>query len=190
MLEYFRLFSTHFAVIGAPVGSKGNQLAIGRVGTFGVITQGVGQVGAHAGIKIVGIHFEMLVVVPGITPLLARFAELDLLAHLVPRLRVAVGGCVQHPVTRGVNPGAGRFAVPRRHLLHVTGFQVHQEDLVERVLRVTLGLEDELRAVRGVIAFTGPATFKCELTGSFQEPIFFIVGGNSGQRQQAAKQQH
>ena len=100
------------------------------------------------------VDLERLVVIPGVSALLAFGAKGHLGVLLVPGRRIFVCRGKHHRVSVRMHPGARRLSNAWRDPGRVAGLQVHQVDLVKRVARFAFRLKHELFPVAGKIAFS------------------------------------
>ena len=107
--------------IGRTVGSERNQLAIRAVATFGVVASLIRQLGELARVQVFGKQIEALVVIPGVPSLLSAGTQFQFFLLLGNRCRVVLRAGIQNAIPIGMNPGAGRFAVPGRDSFDITG---------------------------------------------------------------------
>ena len=150
---------------GTPVGREHDLLAVRRIGTLGVIAQGVGQIDPLAGIEVLREDVELLVVVPAVATGLAGCAEIQFALHLFARRRIVVRRRIQHALLSRMQPGAGRLTDARRYPFDVAGLEIHDKDLVERIARITLRLKHHTGAVGVEVALAGTPPFERQLAG-------------------------
>src|SRR5581483_3470576 len=95
------------------------------------------------------------VVVPRVAPLFSRRAERELVVLVLLRFRIRVRRRALDLVAAGPEERARRLADARRDASGFAGGEIQHVNLIERVARLALALEDEPFAVRRPVAFTG-----------------------------------
>ena len=174
-----------FPVEGVAGGGEDDPLAVRGVGAFGVVAGDVRQPAGVASGHGHRVDLHLRVVVPGVAPLPPGGAEVELLLLQLGRARVVVGRRVQDRRAVRANEGAGRLADSGRHLAGVSGGQIEQVDLVERILRPPFALEHELAAVGREVTLAGALSLVDQAPGSVQERALVecvVRGGGSRER--------
>ena len=142
------------AVVGVAHRREHDPLAIRGVAAFGVVALRRGQLLHGAGLLAIREDVHLRVVVPCVAAFLARGAEVEFVLLVLQRLGIEVRRAEHDLVAAGTEERARRLAHAGRDSLGVAGGEVEHEDLVERVGRVTLALEDQALAVGRPVAFT------------------------------------
>ena len=149
-----RLFGQGFRV-GVAVGSKGDPPAIRTVAALGIVAAALRQVHLATAINGLPVDIVVLIVVPGITLLFSLHPVLQLRRLQVRRGGVGMGGSIEEVLSIRMQPGAGRLASAIGKAGSVAGFEVEQENLVERVRRIALALENHAFSIRAEITLPG-----------------------------------
>ena len=129
-----------------------------------------------AGLLAVGVDVHLRVVVPRVAALLARRAERELLVLVLLRLRIGVRRRELDLVAARTEERAGGLADAGRDPLGVAARQIEHVDLIERVARLALALEDQPLAVRRPVAFAGALALDGQAADAGEE-IALLIGG-------------
>jgi hypothetical protein len=160
-----------FAIVRGPIGGKHYGLAVRRDGRFGVIAVSFGQAMVIPG-SVPDKQIEFGVIVPGIPPFLARCSQLQFLPLLFAGGRIQMGRGKEDLRRVRMNPTTGGFPVARRNPINVARFQIHQVDLVERIIAGAFTLKDQLATIMAKIPLAGPSTFQGHLAGARDQSRF------------------
>ena len=105
-------------------------------------------------------NVHLLVVIPRVTLLFARGAEIEFGLLLLARVWIEVCGREEHFIALRPKESARRLARSWRDALRVARFQVEHVDLVEWIVRLPLALKDQRLAVRREVTFAAAFPFK------------------------------
>jgi hypothetical protein len=121
--------------------------SVGRERPFSVVARCAGDA---ANVRTVAARDEdvhLAVVIPGVAALFPCHAEIQLSFLLRARVWIEMRRGEKHFIAAGPEKRAGRFANAGRDAMRVAAFEIEEENLIERVLRVALALKDERLAV-------------------------------------------
>ena len=168
-LECLLVGLAHRSIVGLAVRCEDDLFSIGRISALRVVAFCRSEFAVSLGLQVVFEEFKFSVVIPGILAGFAGISEIKLGFLFFLRLGIALGGGVDDFFTVGMNPGAGCFSVARRDSFHVAGFQIHEVDLVERIILLAFALENHFGSVRGEITFPGAFSLEGELASCGEE---------------------
>ena len=162
-------------------GTKGDQFAVGRKRTFGIVAQGRREPTDLRAIALGHENVHVFVIIPGIAALFTGGAEGEFGLLLFHRCGIQMRGGEHQLVGPRTEKGAGGLAVAGRDAVAVAALQIQQMDLVKWIRGIAFTLKDQRLAIRGEVTLAAAPPFKDQLP-RVGEQTGLGFGGGLGRR--------
>src|SRR6185295_7437056 len=141
-------------------GTEYNFAAVRRIRAFRIVTLAAGEPSNLSPIAFGREDVHVLVIIPRVTLLLSRSAEVQFRFLFSLCFRIEMCGSKEDLIAAEAEKRASCFSNPARDAASIPGFEIQIVNLVKGISRLPLALEDQAMAVRREITLAGAAAFE------------------------------